>query len=112
MRLASYAGLILTYPLPLALLHLAVARKRMPALALAGVAACARLALHARAHRTFRTRRGPGAWLIPLRDALGVTMWALGLFGGRVRWRGADYLMSAGGRLAEDGAPKPPRTNG
>jgi ceramide glucosyltransferase len=111
-RFASYTGVVLTYPLPLALLHLAVARDRVPALALAGVAACARLALHARAHRTFRTIRRPGAWLIPLRDALGVAIWALGLFGGRVRWRGAEYLMSAGGRLAENGAPEPRRTDG
>jgi ceramide glucosyltransferase len=98
-RLVSYAGLILTYPLPLALLHLAVARKRRPVLALVALVAGLRFALHARAHRTFRTRRRPPAWLIPVRDALGVLVWGLGLFGGRVRWRGEDYRMSGSGRL-------------
>jgi len=105
-RFASYTGLILTYPLPLALLHLAVARTRMPALALVVVAAALRLALHARAHRTFRTSRRPSPRLIPLRDALGVTIWALGLFGGRVRWRGTEYRMSGRGRLAENGTER------
>ncbi len=99
-RLASYTGLILTFPLPLALVHLAVARKRMPALALVAVAASMRLALHAHAHQAFGTSRRPSPWLIPLRDALGVTIWALGLFGGRVRWRGTEYRMSGRGQLA------------
>ena len=99
-RPLSYAGLILTYPLPLALVNLAVARKRTPALVLVALAAGLRFALHARAHQTFRTNRRPAAWLIPLRDALGVTIWTLGLFGGRVRWRGAEYHMSGRGQLA------------
>jgi ceramide glucosyltransferase len=99
-RFVSYTGLILTYPLPLALINLAVARKRRRALALVVLAAGLRATLHERANRTFRTRRRPAVWLIPVRDALGVVIWALGLFGRHVRWRDEDYRMSGGGRLA------------
>jgi ceramide glucosyltransferase len=100
-RFLSYTGLILTYPLPLALIHLAVARKRIPALALVALAAGLRVALHRRANETFGTRRRPAAWLIPVRDALGVAVWALGLFGREVRWRDAALRVGARGKVIE-----------
>jgi ceramide glucosyltransferase len=84
-RPKSYAGIILTYPLPLALLYAVLTRDRGRALPVVALAALARLAIHHEAHRAFGTRRRP--LLIPLRDALGIIVWAMGLRGRTVRWR-------------------------
>jgi ceramide glucosyltransferase len=87
-RPKSYAGIILTYPLPLALFYAAVTRDRGRILPVVALAALARLALHREAQRALGSRRRPPAWLIPLRDALGVAVWVIGLRGSKVRWRG------------------------
>lgn len=38
------------------------------------------------------------AWL-PVRDLLSIAVWAVGLFGRRVRWRGQQFLLGRDGRL-------------
>ena len=86
-RPGSYPGIALTYPIPLALLHFALASRKMPALALVALAVSARLALRGAAHAALGCRTTPSAALVPLRDALGIGVWALGLFGRGVRWR-------------------------
>lgn len=98
-RPKSYAGIILTYPLPLALLYAAVTRARGWSLAMVALAALTRLALHGEAQRALGSGRRPPAVLIPLRDALGVAVWALGLFGRSVRWRDAALHVAASGEL-------------
>jgi ceramide glucosyltransferase len=85
-RPASYLGILLTYPVPLAWLHLALARDKRAARAIYALAAALRLAVHVTAHPLRGTNR-PSARLILLRDALGVVVWTLGLFGRTVRWR-------------------------
>ena len=87
-RPKSYAGIILTYPLPLALLYAAMTRDRGRILAVVALAALARLALHHEAQHALGSRRRPSPALIPLRDALGVAVWVMGLRGSTVRWRG------------------------
>jgi hypothetical protein len=87
-RPKSYAGIILTYPLPLALLSAALARGRGWSLPVLALAALARLTLHREAQRVLGSGRRPPAALIPLRDALGVAVWVIGLRGSLVRWRG------------------------
>jgi ceramide glucosyltransferase len=87
-RPGSYLGIPLTYPLPLALAHLALARDKPIALAVVALAALARYGVHAAAHAALGTRTVPPAGLIVLRDALGAGVWLLGLRRGRVRWRG------------------------
>ncbi len=85
-RPASYVGIAISYPVPLALIALALARTRRPALLALLGALIARIALH-RAVRAL-DRRGPSrAALVPLRDALGLGVWCAGLFGRSVRWR-------------------------
>ena len=95
-RPVNYRGIVLTYPLPLALVHLALARNRRTALALVVLAAGLRLAVHNAAHAAFGSRSRPPRRLIPLRDAFGVAVWARGLWGRSVRWRGQRL------RIAED----------
>ena len=87
-RPKSYAGIILTYPLPLTLLYAALTRDRRRSLPVVALAALVRLALHGAAQHTLGSGRRPPAALIPLRDALGVAVWLTGLRGDTVRWRG------------------------
>jgi ceramide glucosyltransferase len=86
-RPGSYLGIPLTYPLPLALVHFALARNKRIALAIVALAALARYGIHAGAHAALGTRTVPPASAIVLRDALGVVVWLLGLRRGSVRWR-------------------------
>jgi ceramide glucosyltransferase len=96
----GYAGMFLTFPVPLALLAFACAPRRMPAALLLAAAAGARIVLQRVAARALGVP--PAAlWLIPLRDAFGLAVWARGLSGHDVRWRGAPLQMAAGDLLAE-----------
>jgi len=40
-------------------------------------------------------------WLLPLRDAFSLAVWALSLFGSRVLWRGHLFRLSKGGKIVE-----------
>jgi len=98
-RRASYPGIALTYPVPLALLHLVLSRNRRRALAVLAVALVARVALARAAQRAFGGRRAASPLLIPLRDALGIAVWAWGLTGRGVRWRDDALRVSPEGAL-------------
>ncbi len=126
-RRAGYAGIVLTYPVPLALLHLALARDRTRALAVLALAALVRGALGHTARRTLVTstecaaeKRTPVThgecdaekrtlvvrpWHTALRDLLGIAVWALGLRGGAVRWRDDALHVDAHGALRPREAP-------
>ena len=108
-RPASYPGIVLTYPVPLAVLHLALARRKKRAFALALAAMLARLALRATAQRALGTRKRSAMRLVPLRDALGIAVWALGLFGSAVRWRDAELHVTARGDLFTPSGSAAPR---
>jgi len=100
-RLTSYLGIPITYPLPVAFVHLALARNKLVALVLAAFALHLRILLHRTAHEELGTGPRPPAVLIPLRDALGVAVWAFGLCGSRVRWREQPLAFTARGDLRE-----------
>ena len=93
-RPKSYAGVILTYPLPLALLYAAVTRDRGRILPVVALASLARLAIQRESQRALGTRRPPSPLLIPLRDAFGIAVWVAGLRGRTVRWR--EQLLRTG----------------
>ena len=109
-RRASYLGIVLTYPIPLALAYLAVARRRARAIPVVAIAALSRIALGAAARRTFGSSGSEPAWRpiarTPLRDALGIAVWALGLRGGEVRWREDALSVDARGALRVSGEPE------
>ncbi|HEY6236576.1 MAG TPA: bacteriohopanetetrol glucosamine biosynthesis glycosyltransferase HpnI, partial [Candidatus Elarobacter sp.] len=95
----NYPGIVLTYPLPLAVAHLALARDKRVPLALLAIAVMLRIAVADTAHAAFGSQQRPPRWLIPLRDAIGVVVWARGLWGRRVRWRGQPLRIAARDRL-------------
>lgn len=95
----GYAGMFLTYPLPLGLLAFLIAPKRRRAVTLF-VAAAARIALQRVSSRALGvTPASP--WLVLPRDLFGIAVWAFGLVGRKVRWRDAQLRIAAGDVLAE-----------
>ncbi len=105
LRPAGYAGLVLTYPVPLALVHLAVARRRRLALGALVTALALRFGLRRAAVGAFGARPVGPAWLVPLRDALGIAVWAAAYGSRAVEWRGDAFAVGADGTLTprEDG---------
>ncbi len=98
-RPASYPGIALTYPLPLAAAAVLLARDKRVALPLLLVAARLRLGLHVRARAALGGHDGRHAALIPLRDLLGAAVWLCGFLGGAVLWRGAAIAIARDGSL-------------
>jgi ceramide glucosyltransferase len=70
--------------------------------ALFGLAASMRLALHYAVRFALRPGGSDAPWLLPLRDALCLGVWAAGLLGRGVSWRERRLSVSADGRLASD----------
>jgi ceramide glucosyltransferase len=99
-RPLNYHGIVLTYPLPLALAHLVLARDKRPALVLAVVAALLRLGVHQAAHPAMGSWSRPPRSLIPLRDAFGVAVWTRGLWGRTILWRGRKLRIAESDQLA------------
>jgi ceramide glucosyltransferase len=98
LRPAAYVGIALTYPLPLALLHLALARTRA-SVALVAAAAGLRYALTASAREAFDVKERVRPELVPLRDLLGLAIWAAAFVSRGVAWRGDDFRLAPDGRL-------------
>jgi ceramide glucosyltransferase len=96
---AGYAGMFLTYPVPLALLAFLLAPRPERVVALF-VAALARIALQRVSGRALGVPSAP-AWLVLPRDLFGIAVWACGLTGNAVRWRDAQLYIEAGDVLAE-----------
>ncbi|HYZ15915.1 MAG TPA: bacteriohopanetetrol glucosamine biosynthesis glycosyltransferase HpnI, partial [Candidatus Acidoferrum sp.] len=99
LRPGGYAGLFLTYPLPLALAYLALARRRRRALRLVAAAVVLRWALAHRAHRAFGVRAPAPPWLIPLRDLLGFAVWASAFASRTVRWSERSFAVAPDGTV-------------
>ncbi len=98
---AGYAGMFLTYPVPLALLALALAPRPRRVAALF-VAALARIVLQRFSARALGVPPAP-VWLMLPRDLFGMSVWLCGLAGKAVRWRDADLHIESGDVLAERG---------
>lgn len=97
---ASYAGMLLTYPLPLALLALLVAGPNVLTGAVLALALASRLCLVFQSRR-FLHLRGGDLWLLPLRDVLSFAVFVASFFGHTVDWRGTRYVADANGALAQ-----------
>ncbi|HXM07609.1 MAG TPA: bacteriohopanetetrol glucosamine biosynthesis glycosyltransferase HpnI [Candidatus Acidoferrum sp.] len=96
---AGYAGMFLTYPLPLALLAFLLAPQFGSAVVVV-IAAIARIVLQRVSARALGVPPA-SVWLILPRDLFGIALWACGLAGRAVRWRGTELHMESGDVLAE-----------
>lgn len=94
-----YFGLLLTFPLPLAILLFVVSGLSAAAGAAVGVSLLARWSFAGWMLGRLKCRTD--AWLswLPVRDGLSAIVWAWSAFGKRVRWRGQTFSLDADGRL-------------
>jgi ceramide glucosyltransferase len=100
----GFAGLAVTYAVPLALLGFLLGGFAPAALVVAVALAC-RFALQAELHRLFRLGNGwsisqGNFWLGPIRDMLSFVVFIASFFGRRVEWRGRRYGVKADHTLA------------
>ena len=105
-RPVGYSLSFVTYSLPLALgcgVAWAITSGGILASGVTGALACAALALRLATHHVatvgLGTQGSSRAWLVPLRDVLGVVVWAASFFGRTVWWRGRELSVMPGGRL-------------
>ena len=97
---AGHAGLILTHPLPFALLG-GLFGGGTAALALAATAVVCRIVLCRRVERAFGLMPHP-YWLLPLRDLLSFAIFVASFFGTSVSWKGRDYRVTPEGNLVPE----------
>ena len=97
-RPAGYAGLILTFGLPWALLTLMCSRGAPWAWWLLAIVVAARVAVALVIGRAVLDDRQvmPLLPLLPLRDLVALVVWARALFGNTVVWRGEKFRLRAG----------------
>lgn len=94
----GYLGLVLTFGLPWAVAAVIAARGAAWAWALLAVTLCARLLVGVgTAITVLHERLSPGnIFLLPLRDLIAPFVWAAGLIGNRIHWRGDDFHLKDG----------------
>jgi ceramide glucosyltransferase len=96
----GYAGLFITYPVTLALVALVVRRNRLRAAVVLGAAIASRVALARVAAHALGVAPAP-VWMTVPRDLFGFALWAWGLGGSDVRWRGNALQIADGDVLAD-----------
>ena len=101
MRAASpwgYAGLVMTHPLPFAILGALLSGRGLMGGVMIGAAIACRLVLQRQVDATLGVRSKSG-WLGPVRDLLAFGVHLASLFVGVVSWRGHRYKVRANGTL-------------
>jgi ceramide glucosyltransferase len=83
----GYVCSFVTFPLPFALVWVLLFPATLAAWITLGATLAIRYAMHAAMGRAFGLTTTPSAWLLPLRDCIGLAIWAAGLFGSTVRWK-------------------------
>jgi ceramide glucosyltransferase len=97
-RPAGYAGLLLTFTLPWAILTLLLARGAAWAWLLFTIAAMMRMSMALAVGKSVLRDKEVlrSWWLIPVRDFLALVVWVQGLFGRRILWRGDIFRLRRG----------------
>jgi ceramide glucosyltransferase len=97
----GYAGMFLTYPIAIALLAALAGRNPKRGARFLAAAFVSRVLLQRVAAQVLHV--APAAmWMTVPRDLFGFALWASGLRGSSVRWRGADLAIGEGDMLVGD----------
>jgi ceramide glucosyltransferase len=99
-RPRGFAGSLVSYVLPLACISTLLSRSPIAGGAVLAGAATVRAIVHEEARKTFAPEAHLAPWLIPAADALVFATWIASFFGSDVTWRGGQYEIQIGGRLA------------
>ncbi|HKE38665.1 MAG TPA: bacteriohopanetetrol glucosamine biosynthesis glycosyltransferase HpnI [Casimicrobiaceae bacterium] len=101
---SGYAGLMITQPLPFALLGAALNGFSVIAIAIVAAAIASRLVLQCQVDHTLNVPPDRW-WLMPLRDLLAFGIYVAGFFVNVVRWGGRRYRVRPDGTLTALGEP-------
>ena len=102
----GYTGLVITHPLPFALLAAWLTGLGALALSIVAASIACRLVLQVQVDHTLRVSLNRW-WLGPVRDLLSFVVYVAGFFVSVVSWRGDRYKLRADGTLMPIGEPKP-----
>jgi ceramide glucosyltransferase len=86
-----------THTLPLAVAYGIVSGFSPVSTVMLGLALTLRVAVHALVPSCLGLPSGRAPWLVPLRDAMSLVVWATSLFGSTVEWRGQHMSVGRGG---------------
>ena len=102
-RPGGYLASGITLPFPAVLLALLVAPSLSTGLAAVGLLYAVRLTVGTVFSRLLvkDSLLPRWLWLLPLRDLLAFSTWALSFLGNRVDWRGSRFKLSPGGKIEE-----------
>ncbi len=98
-RPRGFAGSLVTYVLPLAVLSALLSRSPAVSGGLLAAAATLRAIVHEEARKTFASETHVSPWLIPAADTFAFATWVASFFGPDVTWRGERFALGPGGRL-------------
>ena len=100
LRPVSHLGTLVTFPLPVALLTLALLGGGAGGWAALAAALIARFVLRSRVEKAFGAASGP-AWLLPIRDTLSLAVFFASFFGQKVAWRGSRLKVEPSGAMSQ-----------
>ncbi|HEV8014015.1 MAG TPA: bacteriohopanetetrol glucosamine biosynthesis glycosyltransferase HpnI [Stellaceae bacterium] len=95
---AGFAGSIVTFPVPLALLALCLAAEPIPAAAMVLAALLMRGLTARRIDRALRLKPAP-LWLLPIRDLLSFAVFVASFLGRSIAWRDRRFRIGPRGQL-------------
>jgi ceramide glucosyltransferase len=98
----GFLGTVITYPLPLALMALALGQVPAAALAMVVAALACRIVTARRLDRALRLKP-VSLWLLPVRDLLSFGVFIVSFFGRRIAWRDHKFRIGPSGQLIADG---------
>lgn len=103
----GYAFSFIMYSIPLAIVAALLDKLTVDTeifeLGIVTFAVLLRVALHFIACRVLKVSKGPSPWLVPIRDMLSLLVWATGLLGRDVVWRGHMFSVNSEGLLVVKG---------
>ncbi len=103
----GYAFSFIMYSIPLAIVAALLDKLTVDtenfALGIVAFAVLLRVALHFIACRVLKVSKRPSPWLVPIRDILSLLVWATGLLGRDVVWRGHMFSVNSAGILVAKG---------
>jgi ceramide glucosyltransferase len=97
----GYMGYFITFVWPPAFVYLLVAGGTALAAAVLGTAVALRIAAHFASRAALRVRGRDALWLVPLRDVMGLAVWACSFFSRSVKWRDRALRIDSRGRIVE-----------